>query len=89
MCNTCFMLQEKIHTYGAPLADKSKASKDLMEHIKKTYLGRQIYWNLRWVSRCFGDVLVIIIDAMDKSKFAWPRWPGHSNHPRCSVDCVP
>ena len=51
------------------------AHRHLREHIRCTYLDRQIYWNLRSASRGYQDVLVIIIDAMDKTKFAWPRWP--------------
>ena len=33
------------------------------------YLDHTIYWNLRLASQMLGDVLVLIIDAMDKAKF--------------------
>ena len=53
---------------------KASWRRHLREHIRVTYLDRQIYWNLRFASRGFNDVLVIIIDSMDKTKFAWPRY---------------
>ena len=40
----------------------------------------RIYWGLRLASRMYGRILVIIIDGMDKAKFAWPRWPWRVNH---------
>ena len=48
---------------------------ELKAHYRDTYLDRQIYWGLRLASRCQGEVLTVIIDSMDKAKFAWPRWP--------------
>jgi hypothetical protein len=57
------------------VAEKLDAARHLRENIRVTYLDRQIYWNLRLASRCYQDVLVIIIDSMDKTKFAWPRYP--------------
>ena len=74
-CNTCFKLHKVMHDRGSSVAEKLDAARHLREHISNTYLDRQIYWNLRWASRCHQDVLVIIIDSMDKTKFAWPRYP--------------
>ena len=34
-------------------------------------LDKQVYWNSRFASR---GLLVIIIDSMDKTKFAWPQF---------------
>ena len=59
---------------GSSFAEGLDAARHLREHIRVTYLDRQIYWNLRFASRGFCDVLVIIIDSMDKTKFAWPRF---------------
>lgn len=39
------------------------------------YADRCLYWALRHASRLRDNVLVIIIDSMDKTKFAWPRYP--------------
>ena len=59
---------------GSTVNERLDAARHLREHIRATYLDRQIYWNLRFASRSFSDVLVIIIDSMDKTKFAWPRF---------------
>ena len=74
-CNTCFHFQETMYSKSSSVAEKLDAARHLREHIRVTYLDRQIYWNLRLASRCYQDVLVIIIDSMDKTKFAWPRYP--------------
>ena len=74
-CNTCFELQRTMYNKSSSVAEKLDAARHLREHIRVTYLDRQIYWNLRFASRGHGDVLVIIIDSMDKTKFAWPRYP--------------
>ena len=73
-CNTCFKLQRVMFERGSTVAERLDAARHLREHIRVTYLDRQIYWNLRFASRGFSDVLVIIIDSMDKTKFAWPRF---------------
>ena len=73
-CNTCFKLQRVMFERGSSVAERLDAARHLREHIRVTYLDRQIYWNLRFASRSFSDVLVIIIDSMDKTKFAWPRF---------------
>ena len=40
------------------------------------YMDRCLYWSLRWASRHGSfNVLTIIIDSMDKSKFGIPQWP--------------
>jgi hypothetical protein len=74
-CNTCFKLQQVMYDAGQGVEEKMEAARHLREHVRCTYLDRTIYWNLRFASRCYNDVLVIIIDAMDKTKFAWPRYP--------------
>ena len=73
-CNTCWEYQRIMFSKSSSVAEKLDAARHLREHIRQTYLDRQIYWNLRFASRCFLDVLVIIIDSMDKTKFAWPRY---------------
>ena len=75
MCNTCFKLNKILHEKSMSLSTKLSAARQLREHYDDMYLDRQIYWNLRLGSRHGNDVLVIIIDSMDKTKFAWPRWP--------------
>ena len=46
----------------------------LKEHQMHQYHDRVLYWSLRFASKINNDVLVIIIDDMDHSKFGWPRF---------------
>ena len=57
------------------LKSRYQAAAKLREHQRAQYLDRTLYWNLRFASQSFSDVLVIIVDSMDKAKFAWPSWP--------------
>lgn len=41
------------------------------------YYDRAIYWHCRFASRQKLGVLTVIIDSMDKAKFAWPQFPWH------------
>ena len=47
------------------------------EHVRAQYHDRLLYWSLRWASRMFQDVLVIIIDSMDKVKTMYPKYRSH------------
>ena len=47
------------------------------EHVRAQYHERLLYWSLRWASRVFLDVLVIIIDSMDKVKTMYPKYRAH------------
>ena len=73
-CQTCWELQQKINQRGSMQA-KLKAVRDLGQHYADQYADRCLYWALRHASRMRDNVLVIIIDSMDKAKFAWPRYP--------------
>ena len=74
-CQTCFELLRQINSKTASWGAKLQAARDLRVHYSHQYLDRCIYWSMRLMSQTDKDVLVIIIDGMDKSKFAWPRWP--------------
>ena len=73
-CQTCFELQQELHARKNPLDRRVLAARTLRQHYHHQYLDRCIYWSLRLASQRDWDVLCIIIDSMDKSKFAWPRW---------------
>lgn len=73
-CQTCWELQQKINKRGSMKA-KLEAVRDLGQHYANQYADRCLYWALRHASRMRDNILVIIIDAMDKAKFAWPRYP--------------
>jgi len=76
-CTVCFKLQAVMADSAQSIECRRQAAKELQEHHRAQYRDRLLYWNLRLASQCDSDVLVIIIDAMDKAKFAWPRWPWH------------
>ena len=73
-CQTCWDLQQKINKRGN-MQTKLEAVRDLGQHYADQYADRCLYWALRHASRMRDNVLVIIIDSMDKAKFAWPRYP--------------
>ena len=89
-CTTCWRLQEAMACRGAAKEERLAAAAALRRHLRDQYLDRCIYWSLRWSNRQDMDVLTIIIDSMDKAKFAWPRWDfkrapkevEHLNRPR-------
>jgi hypothetical protein len=72
-CQTCFELQEGMRV-GSWVSRMSSANK-LKIHYQDQYLDRCLYWSQRFASRSGHDVLTVIIDSMDRTKFAWPRWP--------------
>ena len=74
-CQTCFELLRAINSTAGSWGSKMQAARDLRAHYTHQYLDRCIYWSLRLMSQTFKDVLTIIIDGMDKAKFAWPHWP--------------
>lgn len=73
-CTICFDLQRILHAARVSWQDKCKAAQALKKHLRDQYTDRLMYWSLRFASKVHNDVLVIIIDDMDHSKFAWPRW---------------
>jgi hypothetical protein len=74
-CNTCFKLQQDLRDGALETHDRMFAAQALRQHYRDAYLDRCIYWAMRYESRNQSDVLCIIIDSMDRSKFAWPRFP--------------
>ena len=73
-CRLCFDLQQVLASKTARWADKLQAARMLKSHQREQYHDRLLYWSLRFASKVNNDVLVIIIDDMDHSKFAWPRF---------------
>jgi len=74
-CQTCFELHQKIYGTWAKPAEKFSFAAAWRQHLQDQYHDRMIYWSLRFASRqAASDVLVLIIDSMDKAKLAWPRY---------------
>ena len=78
-CQTCWDLQREMQGFrGSGVVSwtsRLAAARALKQHYMDQYLDRCIYWSLRFASRQRGNVLTIIIDTMDRAKFAWPCWP--------------
>lgn len=70
-CSTCFDLQRRMHQRNASWEARMQAAADLKAHYKSQYLDRCLYWSLRFASRADADILTVIIDSMDRTKFAW------------------
>ena len=74
-CQTCFELHQKIYGTWAKPVEKFTFAAAWRQHLQDQCHDRMIYWSLRFASRQRNsDVLVIIIDSMDKAKLAWPRY---------------
>lgn len=75
-CQTCFELHEKIYGTWSKPCEKFMWARAWRQHLQDQYHDRMIYWALRFESRRpQADVLVIIIDSMDKAKTVWPKYP--------------
>ena len=73
-CTFCWHSQQCLKRHIS-LADKYAVARNLREHLRMQYADRSCYWSLRWSSRLkTANMLVIIIDSMDKSKLPVPRW---------------
>lgn len=72
-CTFCWKCRKVLATHIS-LQDKYTVAERLRVHLANQYADRCIYWALRHESRLKGNVLVIIIDSMDKSKLPIPRW---------------
>lgn len=76
-CNTCHLLGERLHAERGDLVKKMDYARQLRAHLRDQYADRTLYWSMRWASRMHMDVLVVIIDSMDKTKFGIPRFNYH------------
>ena len=70
----CQDFRVKVHKMGVPTAEKISLARQWREHLRAQYHDRLLYWSLRWASRMMMDVLVIIIDSMDKVKNSFPKY---------------
>lgn len=76
-CKTCFEARQRLSNPRTSMVDKIDFARQWKEHLRDQYFDRAIYWHCRFASRRKLGVLTIIIDSMDKAKFAWPQFPWH------------
>ena len=73
-CTICWKAHQCFKRHIS-LSDKHAVAKTLREHLRMQYADRCCYWAMRWSSRLkTANILVLIVDAMDKSKLPIPRW---------------
>ena len=76
-CDTCFDLKQKLAMKGPSYQQKMRWAQEFQEHNRAQYHDRLIYWSLRFASRIYANILVIIIDSFDKVKTKWPQYQHH------------
>ena len=73
-CKVCWALHQRMSDNKSSWSVRSASAQALQKHLQHQYLDRCVYWSLRLASERQKNVLTIIIDSMDKAKFAFPRW---------------
>lgn len=72
-CAICAKLRSKIqHCKG--IAEQTEASDKLLRHLAGQFADRACYHECRSRAKTTGDILCLITDSMDKSKYALPRY---------------
>ena len=72
-CAVCHQLKSSIrHARG--VNEHATACDKLYRHLGGQFADRAVYWEMRSRSRHEGDILTLICDGMDKSKFLVPRF---------------
>lgn len=72
LCKVCHLLRHRIRE-AHTLTEQAITSAKLILHLRSQWADRQIYWSTRHRAKTTWDIISLIIDAMDKSKFAVPR----------------
>lgn len=73
MCHTCHELKSQVrHARG--VQEHAEATDKLYRHLAGQFADRQCYWEMRSRSARDRDVICLIADGMDKSKFLVPRY---------------
>lgn len=72
-CNVCSKLKSRLR-HSSDIATHAHFSDLLMRHLCGQFQDRKVYWELRTRAKRELDILTVITDSMDKSKFALPRY---------------
>lgn len=75
--------------HSRSMEEYAAACDGLMSHLESQWRDRRMYWSLRSRAQMYKDVLVIIVDGMDRSKFALPRWLQGKSPKSTIADKVP
>ena len=72
-CTICFKFRQQLRGHG-PLDEKMALATQWRHHLHWQYVDRCVCGSLRWASRAKRDVLTIVVDGLDKSKFVLPKY---------------
>ena len=78
-CDKCHELEERMRASRCNAHEKLAIAKLMRAHLREQFLDRSIYHSTRWLSRHHpsDNVMTLIIDGMDKTKFRIPRYKLH------------
>ena len=72
-CKVCHQLKSHIRK-AADISAHARAADCYMRHLGGIFADRQVYAQTKIRAKAQGDILRIIVDSMDKSKFRLPRF---------------
>ena len=73
-CATCHRLKSGIK-HAKTLQRHAKYADQYMRHLSGVFADRQVYNQYKWRAIHQRDILCLIVDSMDHSKFRLPRFP--------------
>eukprot|EP00435_Cladocopium_sp_Y103_P029528 s1440_g7.t1 len=72
-CSICVNLKARIqHAKG--IAEQTDASDKLLRHLAGQFSDRAVYHECRSRAKTVGDIICLITDSMDRSKYSLPRY---------------
>lgn len=74
-CAVCHRLKSGIKT-ARTLHTHAQRADEYMRHLSGIYADRQVYSQYKLRASNQRDIINLIVDSMDRSKFKLPRWPG-------------
>lgn len=72
-CSICHRLKARIH-HAEGIQEQTEASDQLLRHLAGQFQDRSCYHQCRWIAKTTGDLICLISDSMDKSKYSLPRY---------------
>lgn len=72
-CSICHKLKSQIH-HARGIQEHTEATDKLLRHLAGQFLDRSCYHRCRWIAKTTDDLICMISDSMDKSKFSLPRY---------------
>ena len=74
-CSECYKLKARMRKANR-MQEQVEAQIAYLHHLQHQLQDRETYWGIRARARLQADIVSIIADGMDRSKFRLPRFPG-------------